>query len=199
MPTAAEALRDAMAQAHRVQRRDRFAEADLDGAGLRVRAERVRSGEKTLRDTAAGADWHRRYSAQAEGWAELGQGVRATAGVQLERTTDGFAGGPLFTTRSRTLSKEAGVGLALAGHGHIGLSVFDRGGWTPGDTAQEANRIANGEDPARKGIAFGVSDIPLPPIGDTVNARAGFELQRAGTPFAQTAATTARLSLRLQF
>lgn len=199
MPVAAETIRDTIAQSRRVERRKRVAEADLDGAGLSVQAERLRTGEKALADGAAGADWHRRYSAQVEGWAELGDGLRAATAIRLERTTDGFAGGPLLTTRSQTLSKEVDVGIELPGNGRIGFSIFDRGGWTLGDAAQEVNRIINGEDPARKGIVFGISDVALPPFGGTTNARVGFELQRSSTPFSPATENVARVSLRLQF
>jgi hypothetical protein len=197
--TVVETMRDVMTQAHRIQRRSHMASADLDGSGLRVRAERVRTGEKALHASGAGDDWHRRYSAQIEGWTELGGGLRATADVRLDRTTDGFAGGPLLTSRSQTLSQQADFGIGLPGRGRIGVSLFDTGGWSPGDTAQEANRIINGEEPARKGVSFGISDIPIRPLAGAVNAKAGFELQRLSTPFSAAAATAARLSLRLQF
>lgn len=199
MPSSAETMRDALARRHVTSSRSRSGTVEWDDGGIRLQAVSSRSGEKTLRDTAASEQWHRRYSAAAEGWRDLCGGFRAIAAVRIDRSTQGLAGGPLLTARSRTLSQRADIGIEAAGRGRISMSVFDRGGWTRGTLAEVAGRIAAGEDPARKGMAFEVSDSPFGGSPQTGLSSLTFRLERSNTSLSPETSIAASLSMRLHF
>jgi len=162
---------------NRSTRSVRTRSVDWGTGGFTLQGERDRIGSKRDRWLGNRHQWHRTLSAGLAARQEILPGLVLGGGARVAWAKNGFIGGPLLSRRTHALSQEAFVSLQGAGHTGVRLSVFDRGGWSPGAPAESANRMVNGELRARKGAAV---EVGL--LGND-NTAPGFEEPRLALRF----------------
>lgn len=167
--------------------------------GVQLRGERNNTGRKSKNIMPGDRHWHRTVTGGASIWQDITPGVALFGGMRLARAKNGSSGGPLLTRQTRTYSQEAFVGLKANDRVGLTLSAFDRGGWSPGDPADAAVRMTNGEARASKGAAVELGFLKAS-SGDSGLARPAlaFRIERSTTPSIGSE-TTAKVALHLSF
>ncbi|MBI1403883.1 MAG: hypothetical protein GC147_11805 [Porphyrobacter sp.] len=119
--------------------------------------------------------------------------------MRLARTKSGTNGGPLLTRPTFALDQEAELTFGAQGGAHLAVSAFDRGGWGGESPDDAINRLVNGENPAARGLAISLADLPLGGGESAGGASLSMRVERFVTPIAPGAATSADLAMRMRF
>ena len=184
---------DAAAQARYVRDTSRSAEIDWGTGGVAVRGSRLRSGLKRPDFFMSEASWRRGYESEARVWGDIAPDLALEAGATLTRDRNGQNGAALLTHRTGGTARSASLGLRAYSGAALSLTAFDRYGWSTGEPASMAERLNNGEGPARRGFALEWSREDA-----STGKRLALVLERASTP-AGEAANAARVSLEATF
>ncbi|MBX7502160.1 hypothetical protein K3181_11975 [Qipengyuania sp. YG27] len=156
--------------------RRRGFDAEWDGSSLHFSLDRIRRGDKNeFPQSTTGSPWARQISLDGRYEHEIASGLSVSINGRATYAKSGTVDGPLLTRRSAVLSREIGVSL-LSPTTYLALLQFRSGGWDGAVLGDTANRMANGEAAARRGLALeaGFGGIGRPRLALRIeNARAG--------------------------
>ncbi|TIX51117.1 hypothetical protein [Alteraurantiacibacter aquimixticola] len=184
----------AMAGTSRRQVAGRTLEADLGAGRFSLRGERVRQGEKRRCGASGCGQWFRSYNAEAAARMKLTDSFDLGMRFAVARERRGNPRAALLTGRTGGVSQALSLELHR-GNRMLAVGAFDRAGWSPGNIANLAERMNNGEGLARRGIAVEYSASASSGATDT---RIGLALERAESRF-NSNETTALLRFRTMF
>lgn len=151
---------------------------DWGTGSLTFSGRRERAGRRRACDTHACGLWYRAYHGTAALGVDLAPDLQAGLHVDIASERHGSQGGPQLTDRTAAISQAISAELAF-GNNSVSLTAFDRGGWASPDLADLSQRLNNGEQRARSGVALAFTSSQS---SGRFERHAGFVVEQAVNP-----------------